>query len=64
MFKSIYTGRKALVANAVGITSFGGVKYSTTAEDISGLIAAGSTGWVFEAFDNLLQYLLNDCAFL
>jgi len=40
----IYIGRNALVANAVGITNFGGVTYSTTAKNISGLLAAGSTG--------------------
>jgi len=37
-------GRNNLVANAVGITSFGGVTYSTTSRNIAGLIAAGSTG--------------------
>ncbi|KIM45176.1 hypothetical protein M413DRAFT_441859 [Hebeloma cylindrosporum] len=37
-------GRNRLVANAVGITSFGGVTYSTTAKNISGLLTAGSTG--------------------
>jgi len=61
--KSIYTGRDKLVAKAVGTTSFGGVTYSTTAKNIADLIAAGSTGCVSEAFDNLLQkYLLSDYA--
>ncbi|KAF8549684.1 hypothetical protein OG21DRAFT_1488339 [Imleria badia] len=37
-------GRDELVAGAVGQTSFGGVSYSTTAQNITGLLAAGSTG--------------------
>ncbi|KAA1471724.1 hypothetical protein DENSPDRAFT_837784 [Dentipellis sp. KUC8613] len=37
-------GRDALVSAAIGSTNFGGVSYSTTAENITGLIAAGSTG--------------------
>jgi len=37
-------GRDSLVSNAIGITSFGGVTYSTTAENITGLLAPGSTG--------------------
>jgi len=37
-------GRNNLVANAVGITSFGGVTYSTTAKNIAGLMSIGSTG--------------------
>ena len=37
-------GRNLLVQNAVGKTSFAGVKYSTTAENITGLMAAGSDG--------------------
>lgn len=37
-------GRNLLVSNAVGITTFGGVTYSTTAETITGLLAPGSTG--------------------
>lgn len=39
-------GRNLLVSNAVGITSFGGVTYSTTAENITGLLAPGSAGYV------------------
>jgi hypothetical protein len=35
-----------LVSNAAGITSFGGVTYSTTAENITGLLAPGSVGYV------------------
>lgn len=62
MAKSIYTGRDALVANAVGTTSFGGVTYSTTAKNIAGLLAAGSTGWVSEAFQFATKYLLSDYA--
>ena len=37
-------GRNALVAAAVGTTSYGGVTYSTTAQNITGLLEAGSTG--------------------
>ncbi|TFY82185.1 hypothetical protein EWM64_g1836 [Hericium alpestre] len=37
-------GRDALVAAAVGSTSFDGVTYSTTARNVTGLIAAGSQG--------------------
>jgi hypothetical protein len=37
-------GRNLLVSNAIGITSFGGVTYSTTAENITGLLAPGSAG--------------------
>ncbi|KZV71215.1 hypothetical protein PENSPDRAFT_578227 [Peniophora sp. CONT] len=37
-------GRDALVAAAVGTTSFGGVTYSTTAQNITGLLAPGSAG--------------------
>jgi len=37
-------GRNLLVSNAVGITTFGGVKYSTTAENITGLLTPGSAG--------------------
>ncbi|KAF8813616.1 hypothetical protein BYT27DRAFT_7083584 [Phlegmacium glaucopus] len=38
------SGRDALVENAIGTTSFGGVTYSTVAEDITGLLAPGSAG--------------------
>lgn len=38
--------RNALVSNAIGFTSFGGVTYSTTAENITGLLALGSAGYV------------------
>ncbi|KAH8116810.1 hypothetical protein DFH11DRAFT_1133561 [Phellopilus nigrolimitatus] len=39
------TGRDALVSNATaGQTNFGGVTYSSTSEDITNLIAAGSDG--------------------
>jgi len=37
-------GRNSLVASAIGTTSFDGVTYSTTAQNISGLMPAGSTG--------------------
>ncbi|KAI0319189.1 hypothetical protein OF83DRAFT_1055467 [Amylostereum chailletii] len=37
-------GRDALVSAAIGTTSFDGVTYSTTAQNITGLMAAGSTG--------------------
>jgi len=37
-------GRDSFVANAAGITSFGGVTYSTTAENLTGLLAPGSEG--------------------
>lgn len=39
-------GRDALAASAIGTTSFGGVTYYTTAENITGLLAPGSTGYV------------------
>jgi len=38
-------GRDDLVGNATaGITSFGGISYSTTSEDITGLLPAGDAG--------------------
>ena len=37
-------GRDTLVQSAVGITSNNGVTYSTTAQNITGLMAAGSAG--------------------
>ncbi|KAI0743788.1 hypothetical protein C8Q80DRAFT_1237160 [Daedaleopsis nitida] len=37
-------GRNEVVAAAVGTTSFGGVTYSTTARNVTGLMAAGSQG--------------------
>ncbi|TFK53859.1 hypothetical protein OE88DRAFT_1710972 [Heliocybe sulcata] len=37
-------GRNLLVEAAVGTTSYGGVTYSTTAENITGLLAPGSDG--------------------
>jgi len=37
-------GRNELVAAAVGTTGFGGVTYSTTARNITGLLAPGSAG--------------------
>ncbi|KAH9935390.1 uncharacterized protein B0H18DRAFT_412184 [Fomitopsis serialis] len=37
-------GRDDLVSGALGTTSYGGVTYSTTAENITGLLAAGSAG--------------------
>ena len=37
-------GRDALVQGALGTTSYGGVTYSTTARNITGLMAAGSEG--------------------
>ncbi|KAF9227474.1 hypothetical protein BS17DRAFT_467164 [Gyrodon lividus] len=37
-------GRDKLVAAALGQTSFGGVSYTTTTQDISGLLASGSEG--------------------
>ncbi|KAJ4490367.1 hypothetical protein J3R30DRAFT_71707 [Lentinula aciculospora] len=37
-------GRDQLSANAIGTTSFGGVTYSTTGTNITGLLPAGSDG--------------------
>jgi len=37
-------GRDALVATAIGKTSFGGVNYKTVAENVTGLLAPGSQG--------------------
>ncbi|KAI0958721.1 hypothetical protein AcV7_004453 [Taiwanofungus camphoratus] len=37
-------GRNLLVQAAIGTTSFGGVQYTTTAQNISGLLPAGSEG--------------------
>ncbi|CDO78164.1 hypothetical protein BN946_scf184467.g3 [Trametes cinnabarina] len=37
-------GRNQLVSGAVGITSYGGVTYSTTAQNITGLLPVGSAG--------------------
>jgi len=37
-------GRDALVERAIGTTSFGGITYWTTAEDITGLLPPGSAG--------------------
>ncbi|PPQ65019.1 hypothetical protein CVT26_015728 [Gymnopilus dilepis] len=37
-------GRDQLVSSAVGTTSFDGVTYSTTAQNITGLLPVGSTG--------------------
>ncbi|KIK55595.1 hypothetical protein GYMLUDRAFT_230956 [Collybiopsis luxurians FD-317 M1] len=37
-------GRDALVAAALGTTSFGGTTYSTTAQNLTGLLAPGSAG--------------------
>jgi len=37
-------GRDLLVAGAVGSTSINGVSYSTTAQNMTGLLAAGATG--------------------
>ncbi|KZT67755.1 hypothetical protein DAEQUDRAFT_712981 [Daedalea quercina L-15889] len=37
-------GRDDLVSWALGTTSYGGVTYSTTAENITGLLSAGSSG--------------------
>ncbi|KAF8337178.1 hypothetical protein F5887DRAFT_920582 [Amanita rubescens] len=37
-------GRDSLVASAIGMTSYGGVTYSTVAESITGLLAPGSQG--------------------
>ncbi|KAF9007966.1 hypothetical protein BDQ17DRAFT_1237522 [Cyathus striatus] len=37
-------GRDRLVAGAIGSTSFGGVTYSTTAVNLTGLLAPGSAG--------------------
>ncbi len=37
-------GRNELAASAIGTTSFGGVTYSTTARNVTGLMAAGSQG--------------------
>ncbi|KAF8972963.1 hypothetical protein BDZ97DRAFT_1649476 [Flammula alnicola] len=37
-------GRDLFVSDALGTTSFGGTTYSTTAQNITGLLAAGSVG--------------------
>ncbi|KZV73142.1 hypothetical protein PENSPDRAFT_733127 [Peniophora sp. CONT] len=37
-------GRDQLVENAIGTTSFGGITYSTTAENITGLLPVGTAG--------------------
>ncbi|KAI0829677.1 hypothetical protein BC628DRAFT_1057814 [Trametes gibbosa] len=37
-------GRDELVAAAVGTTSFGGITYSTSAQNVSGLLPVGSNG--------------------
>ncbi|EIW82997.1 hypothetical protein CONPUDRAFT_88997 [Coniophora puteana RWD-64-598 SS2] len=37
-------GRNDLVSNAVGQTSFGGVSYTTTAQNVTGLLAPGAVG--------------------
>ncbi|KAF8724715.1 hypothetical protein AX14_008651 [Amanita brunnescens Koide BX004] len=37
-------GRDSLAANAVGTTSYGGVTYQTTAQNVTGLLAPGSQG--------------------
>jgi len=37
-------GRNELVSNALGTTNFGGVTYSTTAKNLTGLLAPGSVG--------------------
>lgn len=37
-------GRELLVSNAIGTTSFGGIIYSTTAQNITGLLPVGSVG--------------------
>ncbi|EGO00163.1 hypothetical protein SERLA73DRAFT_160150 [Serpula lacrymans var. lacrymans S7.3] len=37
-------GRNDLVSAAVGQTSFGGVSYTTTAQNVTGLLTPGSTG--------------------
>ena len=37
-------GRNLLVENALGTTSFNGVTYSTTAQNITGLMLPGSVG--------------------
>jgi len=37
-------GRNELVTRAVGETSYGGVKYSTTSREITGLLPIGTTG--------------------
>ncbi|KAG9310819.1 hypothetical protein JVU11DRAFT_8672 [Chiua virens] len=37
-------GRDDLISGAVGETSYGGVTYSTTAQNITGLLGPGSTG--------------------
>ncbi|KAJ7072480.1 hypothetical protein C8F01DRAFT_1299177 [Mycena amicta] len=37
-------GRDALVASAVGATSFGGVNYQTVSQSLTGLLPAGSAG--------------------
>lgn len=34
----------ALVSSAVGSTHYGGVKYSTTAQTLTGVMAAGTAG--------------------
>ena len=51
-------GRDQLVSSAVGTTSFGGVTYVTTAQNITGLMAAGSAGVNHEiAVDGIVTLL-------
>lgn len=37
-------GRDSFVSNAVGKTSYGSVKYTTVAKNLTGLLPAGDTG--------------------
>jgi len=37
-------GRDLLAESAIGSTSFGGITYSTTGQNLTGLLSAGSTG--------------------
>lgn len=46
--KLTFSGRDLLVSNAVGTNTFGGVTYTTTAKNLTGLVAAGSAGYDYD----------------
>jgi hypothetical protein len=46
------------VQNALGTTKYGGVKYSTVAENVTGLLAAGSVGVNHGNYDVRLWLLM------
>ncbi|KIY53702.1 hypothetical protein FISHEDRAFT_55004 [Fistulina hepatica ATCC 64428] len=51
-------GRDELVSIAEGTTSYGGVTYSTTAENITGLLSAGSAGIDHDIYQDGIVTLL------